>query len=321
MTDGERAATRGVLGGPGPGRPGFGVGLAWALVSAASFGTSGTLASGLITAGWTPALAVTLRITIGAAALLLPTVGALRGRWALARANARTVALYGVLAVALPQTCFFFAVQRLPVGPALLIEYVSPLVVLGWLWVVHRQPPTRLMLAGTAVAMVGLLLVLGLTTAEPLDPIGVLWAAGGLIGAASFFLLSARPDTGLPPIVLAGGGLTAGAALLWTLGLTGVLPFAAGADTVRYGGVSVPAWVGLAAVGLVAGALAYSAGIAASRRLGSRLASFAGLSEVVLAFGYAWLLLGQVPGPTQVAGAVLILAGVTLLKLGEPAPA
>ena len=318
VTDDERAATRGVLGGAGRGRGGFGVGLAWAMVSAASFGTSGTLASGLITAGWTPALAVTLRITIGALALALPTARALRGRWPLARANAGTIALYGLLAVALPQTCFFFAVQRLPVGPALLIEYVSPLVVLAWLWVVHRQRPTRLMLAGAAVAMAGLLLVLGLTTADPLDPIGVLWAAGGLLGAASFFVLSARPDTGLPPIVLAGGGLTAGAGVLWALGLTGVLPLAVGADTVRYGGNGVPAWAGLATVGLVAGALAYSAGIAASRRLGSRLASFVGLSEVVLAFGYAWALLGQVPGPSQVAGAVLILVGVTLLKLGEP---
>nr|NLI50330.1 EamA family transporter [Propionibacterium sp.] len=303
-----------------PRRPGFGIGLAWALVSAASFGFSGTLASGLITAGWTPALAVTLRITIGALALLLPTVRALRGRWTLLRANAGVIGLYGLLAVALPQTCFFFAVQRLPVGPALLIEYVSPLVVLGWWWLRHRQTPTRLMVAGSVVAMTGLLLVLGITTPEPLDLVGVLWAASGTIGAAAFFLLSARPDTGLPPIVLAGDGLVTGGALLGVLGLAGVLPLAAGAATVGYGGAAVPAWGALLALGLVAGALAYSAGIAASRRLGSRLASFVGLSEVVLAFGYAWLLLGQVPRWTQVLGALLILAGVTLIKLGEPGP-
>lgn len=313
VTHGRRATTR-----PALRRPGFGIGVAWALVSAASFGSSGTLASGLIAAGWSPTLAVTLRITIGAVALLVPTVRALRGRWALLRGNATTIGLYGLMAVALPQTCFFFAVQRLPVGPALLIEYVSPLVVLLWLWLVHGQPPTRLMVAGTVVAMAGLLLVLGITTPEPLDPVGVLWAASGMIGAAAFFLLSARPDTGLPPIVLAGGGLLTGSVLLWALGLAGVLPLAAGAATVRYGGADVPAWAGLVALGIVAGALAYSAGIAASRRLGSRLASFVGLSEVVLAFGYAWLLLGQVPGWSQAMGALLILGGVTLLKLGEP---
>lgn len=298
---------------------GFGAGLGFAVLSAASFSTSGTLASGLLQAHWTPTLAVTLRVTIGAAALLPVMLLTLHRRWHLLRDNAVIVALYGTLAVALPQTCFFFAVQRLPVGPALLIEYIAPIVVLAWQWARHGQRPTALTVAGTAVAMVGLLFVLGLTTATPLDPIGVAWASGGLVGAAAFFVLSARADTGLPPMVFAGGGLTVGAVLLWLVGAVGVLPLGAGDAVARYGGTEVPAWAALLTLGLVSAALAYSSGIAATRRLGSRLASFIGLSEVVLAFGYAWVLLGQVPTGTQAFGAVLLLAGIALVKWGEPA--
>ena len=298
---------------------GFGAGLGFAVLSAASFGTSGTLASGLLQAHWTPALAVTLRITIGAVALLPAMLRALHRRWHLLRDNAVIIALYGALAVALPQTCYFFAVERLPVGPALLIEYIAPIAVLGWQWARHGQRPTVLTVAGTAVAMVGLLFVIGLTTDTPLDPIGVLWASGGLFGAAAFFVLSARTDTGLPPMALAGGGLTVGGALLWLVGAVGVLPLGVGDAVAHYGGTGVPSWAALLALGLVSAALSYSAGIAATRRLGSRLASFVGLGEVVLAFGYAWLLLGQTPSGTQTFGAVLLLAGIALVKWGEPA--
>jgi drug/metabolite transporter (DMT)-like permease len=75
---------------------------------------------------------------------------------------------------------------------------------------------------------------------------------------------------------------------------------------------------------VVAAAVAYLAGIAASRLLGARLASFVGLLEVVCAVLFAWALLSQVPTLTQFAGGGLIIAGVTLVRLdeaGEPADA
>ena len=55
--------------------------------------------------------------------------------------------------------------------------------------------------------------------------------------------------------------------------------------------------------------------------LGSRLASFVALAEVVAALLFGWLLLGQLPGPLQALGGVLVLAGVVVVKLGEPRPA
>ena len=63
--------------------------------------------------------------------------------------------------------------------------------------------------------------------------------------------------------------------------------------------------------------VAYVTGIAASRRLGSRLASFVALIEVVAGVLWAWLLLDELPRPVQLLGGVLILAGVVAVKLGE----
>ena len=53
--------------------------------------------------------------------------------------------------------------------------------------------------------------------------------------------------------------------------------------------------------------------------LGTRLASFLGLSEVVFAGVVAWVLLGEAIGPVQLLGGVLILGGIVLVRLERPA--
>jgi drug/metabolite transporter (DMT)-like permease len=70
-------------------------------------------------------------------------------------------------------------------------------------------------------------------------------------------------------------------------------------------------------LGLLSSVFGYVAGIGAARRLGAKLASFAGLAEVLFAIGFAWLLLGQLPSPVQFAGGAFILAGVVLVRVDE----
>ncbi|WP_315550028.1 DMT family transporter [Microbacterium aurum] len=61
--------------------------------------------------------------------------------------------------------------------------------------------------------------------------------------------------------------------------------------------------------------LGYALGVMAVPRVGSRLASFIGLSEVLFALGFAWLLLGETPAPIQFIGGALLLAGVVLVRM------
>ncbi len=67
-------------------------------------------------------------------------------------------------------------------------------------------------------------------------------------------------------------------------------------------------------VALVAGALAYAAGITAAALLGSRVASFVGLLEVVFASIFAWLLLGEQLSLLQLVGGALILGGIAAVR-------
>ncbi len=104
---------------------------------------------------------------------------------------------------------------------------------------------------------------------------------------------------------------------LFVAGAVGVVPMGFSAAPVSYGGTTVAWWLPLLGLGVVTAAVAYVTGIAAGRRLGSRLASFVALLEVLFALLFAWLLLGELPRAVQIAGGVLILAGVVVVKLGE----
>ena len=295
-------------------------GLLLALVSAASFGLSGALARGLIDVGWSPGAVVLARIALAALVVAPLAVRALRGRWGVLRRNTRTVLLYGAIPVAGTQFAYFSAVAAMDVGPALLIEYTAPAAIVVWLWLRRGERPRALTLAGAGVAAIGLVLVLDLLSGADLALDGVLWALAAMLGAATYFVMSADTRSGVPPLALAGIGLAVGSVGLAALGLVGVLPMRATIAAPTYAGEAVPWWLPFIGLGVVTAAVAYTTGIAASRRLGSRLASFVALLEVVAAVMFAWLLLDQLPGMLQLVGGAFIVVGVIVVKLGERPP-
>ncbi|WP_433530147.1 EamA family transporter [Micromonospora sp. CA-263727] len=307
--------------------PAAGAGLALALLSAVTFATSGTFARSLIGAGWSAEAVVAARVGIAALVLALPAVLVLRGRWPVLRRNLGSIGVFGLLGVALAQVCFFNAVRYLPVGVALLLEYLGIILVVGWTWLVQGQRPRRLTVAGSAAALAGLVLVLDLTGAGRLDPVGVLWGLGAAVGLAGYFVLAGRVDSALPSVVMASGGMAVGAGALLLLGLVGALPLRATFGAVQFAGQHTSWLVPIVGLALVAAVVAYLAGIAAARILGARLASFVGLTEVMFAVLIAWLVLGELPTVVQLLGGGLIVAGVALVRLdelrapGEPAKA
>jgi drug/metabolite transporter (DMT)-like permease len=292
------------------------VGLSLALFSAATFATSGTFADSLMNTGWTPGAVVTFRITL--AALLLTPAGlvAMRGRWHMLRNAAPAVLAFGLVAVAGCQLFFFTAVEHLDVGVALLLEYSGILLVVLWVWVRRGQRPRRLTVIGGAAAIAGLVLVLNPGTSG-IDLVGVVWALLAAAGLAAYFLLSSRSDDLLPPIALAWAAMVVGAVVLIVCDLAHVVDFRMATTDVVLLHRSMSWLVPIIGLGLVAAAIAYVAGIAATRRLGAKLASFVGLTEVLFAVLIAWAALGQAPGELQLLGGVVVLAGIAMVRADE----
>jgi drug/metabolite transporter (DMT)-like permease len=293
-------------------------GLVLAVVSAASFGTSGTFAAALIGSGWSPGAAVLARVALAALILTGPALVRLRGQWAMLRRGAGRAIAYGLLAVAAPQLCYFQAVARIPVGVAVLLEYLGVVLVVGWLWLRHGQRPRRLTITGGAVAIGGLAMMLNLASSAGINPAGMIWALLGAVGLATFFLLSAGgAGEPLPPLVMTWAGMCVGTAALGGPAVAGVLPVTAGTGAVLVLGHQVSWIVPVLGLSLVAAVVSYVTGIAGARRLGAKLASFVSMAEVLFATAFAWLLLGQLPTPAQFAGGALILAGVAMVRLDE----
>jgi drug/metabolite transporter (DMT)-like permease len=294
-------------------------GILIALVSASTFGTAGPFAKALLDTGWTPGSVVLVRIAGAALVLLVPTVGALRGRWHLLRSGWRQILAFGAAAVAVPQLAFFFAVQHLSVGVALMLEYLGLVLVVAWQCLVARRLPRLPTVAGIVLALVGLALVLDLFGGVRIDGVGVAWGLLAACGLASYFLLSGHvAEQPLPPLALAGGGMAVAAVGFAVLGATGVLPMTFTTRQAALAGADVSWWLVVLELAILAAVTPYVTGVVATRVLGARLASFVGLSEVMFAVLFAWLLLGELPHLVQLVGGVFILAGVVAVRSEGP---
>jgi drug/metabolite transporter (DMT)-like permease len=282
-----------------------------AVLSALAFGMSGTFVKPVLDAGWSPGAGSMIRTGIGAVILAVPTLRGMRGRWHLVRRHWPAIVVFGAVGIAGTQTAYFLAVTRIPVSTALMIEYLAPVILIvatgAWL---RRWPPRRV-IAGAVLAIAGLALVLDLASGIAIDPTGLTAAFVAAVVCAVYFQLSATIP--LPPLALTGLGFAVATVASGVLGVTRLVPVTVGSWTVTLFASRVSALVPLAVVVVIATAVAYTIEVSAATRIGPRAASFLALTEVLFATIAAAVVLGQIPGPVQIAGGVVLLAGVVLV--------
>ncbi|MFF8916990.1 DMT family transporter [Streptomyces sp. NPDC015032] len=295
--------------------------LGLALVSAFAFGGSGVAAKPLIEAGLDPLHVVWLRVA-GAALVMLPV--AWRHR-ALMRSRPVLLLGFGLLAVAGVQAFYFAAISRVPVGVALLVEYLAPALVLGWVRVVQRRPVTRGAAIGVVLAVGGLACVVEVWAGLSFDVIGLLLALGAACCQVGYFVLSDqgsedRAEGAEPPHPV---GVIAYGLLIGTVVLTAVarpwnmdwpvLGGDAGMD-----GTDVPAWLLLVWIVLMATVVAYVTGVISVRLLSPAVAGVVACLEAVIATVLAWVMLGEHLSAPQLIGGSMVLIGAFVAQSATP---
>ena len=288
-------------------------GLVLGVASALAFSSSGPFIKPLLEAGWSLGAALLVRMGIAGLILSPALFLAMRRQPAFLRRHWKLILGFGLMPVLGCQLLFFSAMQRMPVAVALLIQYLAPVLLVAFVWLRTQKAPSALVLWGSGVAIVGLVLVVDISGAS-FDLIGTMLALGAAVCVCAYFVISERAGDDLPPLALAAGGLLTGGIIMAILCLVGIMPFSAPAVSVVLAGVEVPWFVPLVWVAAVATTLGYAFGVMAVPRIGSRIASFVGLSEVLFALGFAWIFLAEVPAPIQFAGGALILVGVVLVR-------
>lgn len=205
------------------------------------------------------------------------------------------------------------------------LEYTAPILVVGWVWATTRRKPSGLTLTSVALAIAGIMLVLGIFesggfSGAHINLVGVSWALAAAVCAACYFLMSSSVATdgdGLNSITLATAGLIVGAVAVAALGTTGVMPLTFATTEAVVAGWTTSWLVPVIALALIPTAIAYTLGIMGIARLQPQFASLIGLSEVMFAVLAAWILLGEAVTPTQAIGGVVVLLGLTLARQGD----
>jgi drug/metabolite transporter (DMT)-like permease len=298
---------------------GRGVGLGLALVSALAFGGSGVAAKPLIEAGLDPLHVVWLRVA-GAALVMLPL--AVRHR-ALVKRRPALLAGFGLLGVAGVQACYFAAISRIPVGVALLVEYLAPALVLGWVRFVQRRPVSRGAALGVVLAVGGLACVVEVWSGLGFDVVGLLLALGAACCQVGYFVLSDQgSDAGEEapdPLGVIAYGLLVGTLVLTAIARPWTMDWSVLAGGADMNGTSVPASLLLGWIVLVATVVAYVTGVVSVRRLSPQIAGVVACLEAVIATVLAWVLLGEHLSGPQIVGGSVVLLGAFIAQSSAPA--
>ncbi|MEV4383181.1 EamA family transporter [Streptosporangium sp. NPDC049644] len=292
-------------------------GLALAFVSSWCFAFSGPMAKYLITAGLTPIEAVWTRMA-GAGLLLVAALAVTRPRaLRIPRSRLPFFGLYAVMAVAGVQLLYFVAITRLPVGIALLLVCMAPVMVVAWVRLVRKARLARAAYVGAVVAVVGLGVVVEVWREVRLDVPGLL--LGLLAGACSagYFLMNDSFGDDVDPLGLIAWGMTGAAVvltpfarpwnILWDAFMVSATPAAGG-------GRMLPVLVAYLWMVLVATVVAYILGVHAVRRLSAAVGATVASLEVIGGAIVAWALVGETLGAFQIVGGLIVLSGALLAQ-------
>ncbi len=219
---------------------------------------------------------------------------------------------YGLLGFLTVPMLYFIAIDRLPVGIALLFEYTAPLLVALWARFGQRQQVRPRLWVGLTLSLAGLAGVAKVwhTGAGGLDPVGVAAGFAAAVLLAVYYLLGPRLVT----------RYEATSVTCWAFGVAALVGMAVWPwwgfpfEVLGRSSHGVPVW--LLAIYMVVGGsiIAYSLNIAALRHLPPTSVGIIGMIEPVLASAVAWVVLGERLDAPQLLGGALILAGVALAE-------
>ncbi|MEW9529230.1 DMT family transporter [Microbispora sp. NPDC049125] len=297
------------------------VSLAIATVSAFCFGFSGPMAKFLGAAGLQPLQAVWVRMA-GAGVVLILVLLIVRPRaLRIPRDRLLFFAAYAAIAVAAVQGLFFLAITRLPVGVALLMEYLSPVLVVLWVRFVRRVRVPRSAYLGALVAILGLAVVVQVWEGLRLDALGLLIALCAAACCAGYFLMSDSFGDDVDPLGLVAWAMLGSAVILLPVSRPWDIPWQAFTGTAAVGGHTLPVAGAAVWLVLVATVAAYLTGVTAVRRLSAAVGATVASIEVIAGAVIAWVLLGEHLGAAQIIGGAIVLAGALLAQTATIRPA
>jgi drug/metabolite transporter (DMT)-like permease len=222
------------------------------------------------------------------------------------------------IGLALVQWSYFFAIHRLDIGIALLIQYVAPILVALWARFVFHEPVRRRIWAALGLSLAGLTLIVEIWHGARLSGPGVAACVLAAITFAAYVLLAERGVRGRDPISLSAWGFFF-STLFWTVTAPWwSFPAARlGDDVSLLGNLAsshLPVWLLMLWVVVLGAIVPFALIVGALRHISATRAGITAMLEPVVAIAVAWAWLGESLAPVQLSGAVLTLLGIALAQ-------
>jgi drug/metabolite transporter (DMT)-like permease len=284
-------------------------GYLFAALAALFWASSGTAAKFLFNSGITAFELVQLRTTLATCMVFFWLLLHDRSRLVIDRRDLPYFVILGV-GLAAVQFTYLFAISKVQVAAAILIQYQAPIfVALYTLFFLGAQLPP-VVFAAMAGSLFGCYLVVGGYSLDLLDMnrIGVLSA---LASAVTFAWYTVRCEYGMKryaPWTVVFYGLFF-AAVTWNIFHPPLSAF------FRPSGLTQWGWVFFIALfGTVFAFICYTEGI---NRIGATRASITATLEPITAGFIAWILLGETMEVWQILGAALVIASIILMQVSR----
>ena len=297
-------------------RPLLGSAMVW--TAATLFAINGTVSKVILESGVSSLRLAQIRSTGALVLLGVLVVVVARRTLRVRRDELAALAVYGIAGIALIQLLYFLSIRRLPIGIALLIQYLAPLLVALWARYVMHEPVRRRIWAALALALAGLTLVVELWTGLALDGWGVAAALAGAVTFAAYVLMAERAVRRRDPVSLSVYGFLF-ATLFWALVQPWwSFPFAVVADDVSLLGnladSTLPAWALMAWMIVLGTIVPFWLVVGALRHIPATRVGIVAMLEPVVASIVAFAWLDEALGAAQLAGGAVVLAGILLAQ-------
>lgn len=226
--------------------------------------------------------------------------------------------VFGIAGVAMVQWLYFVSIGRLPIGIALLIEYLAPILIALWAWAVFKEKVRRRIWAALVLALGGLSLVVEVWSGLALDGLGVMAALAAAVAYAIYVLMAEHAVRRRDAASVTCFGFLF-AALFWAaVQPVWRFPFGRFGDSVSLLGhlerFSLPIWLLLLYVIVGGTMITFLLVVAALRHISATRVAIVAMLEPVGASAVAFVWLGETFGSAQLVGGAIVLAAILLAQ-------
>jgi drug/metabolite transporter (DMT)-like permease len=294
------------------------LGYAMVISAALLFALNGTVSKVVLQSGVSSLELTQVRATGAFLGFALVLAVTRRPMLRLTRRELPYLVVFGIAGVALVQWLYFVSIGRLPIGIALLLEYLGPILIALWAWAVYKEPIRRRIWLALALALVGLSLVVEVWSGLALDGLGVAAGLSAAVAYAIYVLMAEHAVKWRDPASLTAYGFLF-AALFWAA-VHPLWRFPAGRldDSVSLLGhlerYALPVWLLLLYVVVAGTMITFLLVAAALRHISATRVGIVAMLEPVGASAVAFLWLGESFGTAQLIGGAVVLAAILIAQ-------